>query len=257
MDKDTLRAELDGRLYGSTSGADGRDVVLMCIDCVNPQLAAFALDFSRRGCEFDQVLLLSHEKPAVLPQGIDFQPISRLATKDAYNLFCLRDLHRYVEAPCALTIQTDGFLLRPERFSRDFLKFDFNGAPWPANKPYAVKSRVGNSGCCLRSLDLLEWTAKLATDRRLERHRAHYGMIFDDLFTGWEVYGDLMAQGMNFAPVEVAAEFSVELPTEYGSGLGSCVGFHGVFHYPTTWLRDRLGAWMNNQKNAEVASGSN
>ena len=247
MDRDTLRAELDRRLAGGTEVADGHDVSLICIDCVDPQLAAFALDFSRRGCDFDQVLLLSHEKPAVLPAGIEFRPISRLATKDAYNLFALRELHRHVQAPCTLTIQTDGFLLRPERFSRDFLQFDFNGAPWPANKPYAIKSRVGNSGCCLRSLDLLEWTAKLATDRRLERHQSHYGMIFDDLFTGWEVFDDLMAQGMNFAPVAVAAEFSVELPTEYGSGLGSCVGYHGAFHYPTVWLRDNLGRWLKKQ----------
>ncbi len=251
MDLDTLRAELDKRLAGGTEVAEGRDVTLLCADCVHPQLAAFALDFSRRGCDFDRVVLLSHQCPDVLPDGIQFQPISRLASKDAYNLFAIQELHRYVSTPYVLTVQTDGFLLRPERFSRDFLQFDFNGAPWPANKPYAARSRVGNSGCCLRSVELLEWTSKLATDRRLERHQAHYGQIFDDLFAGWEVFDDLMGVGMCFAPVEVAAEFSVELPTEYGSGLGSCVGYHGAFHYPTTWLRENLGRWLNLQKGAE------
>lgn len=252
MDRDALRMELDRRLAGVTEVADGRGIALMCADCVNPQLAAFALDFSRRGCDFDRVVLLSHVCPEVLPAGIEFQPIPRLASKDAYNLFSIQELHRYVAAPCALTIQTDGFLLRPEKFARDLLQFDFTGAPWPANKPYAVKSRVGNSGCCLRSLELLEWTAKLATERRLARHQTHYGQIFDDLFTGWEVFDDLMSQGLNFAPVGVAAGFSVELPTEYGSGLGGCVGYHGAFHYPTVWLRENLGRWLNLQREVVV-----
>jgi len=249
MDRDSLMAELDGRMASRPAAeAEACGVTLLCCDCVNPQLAAFALDVSRRGCRFDRVVLLSHQFPEVLPDGIDFQPISRLASKDAYNLFVLKELHRYVTTPWVLSVQTDGFLMRPEKISEEFFLWDYNGAVWPANKPYAIKSRVGNSGCCIRSLDLLEWTAKLATDRKLDAHRRHYGQVFDDLFCGWDAYDDLVAIGMTFAPPDTASRFSIELPTEYGQYLGSCVGFHGAWHYPTTWLRERLGVWMQGVK---------
>jgi hypothetical protein len=49
MDRDALRAELDRRLAGGTEVADGRDVTLLCADCVNPQLAAFAQPLLKSG----------------------------------------------------------------------------------------------------------------------------------------------------------------------------------------------------------------
>lgn len=250
MDRNSLRAELDGRLNGWLDGREPRDaseVTLLCADCVNPQLAVFALDFARLGCQFGRVVLLSHQRPEVLPAGIDHQPISRLASKDAYNLFALQELWRYVETPFCLSIQTDGFPIRPEKFSQEFLAHDYNGAPWPANKPYAAKSQVGNSGCCLRSRRFLEATAGLATERRLVPHRAHYGQIFDDLFSCWDAYEDLRAMGMEFAPPALAARFSIELPTEHGLDLNACYAYHGVYHPPTAWLRDRLEAWKRIQ----------
>lgn len=246
MDRDSLRAELDGRLDGRLAGRDRVDagaVTLLCVDGVNSQLAAFGLDFSRIGCRFGRVLLLSHRRPEVLPAGIEFQPISRLATKDAYNLFALQELWRYVETPFCLSIQTDGFPIRPEKFSQDFLANDYNGAPWPANKPYAAKSQVGNSGCCVRSRRFLEATAGLATERRLVPHRAHYGQVFDDLFSCWDAYEDLRAQGMDFAPPALAARFSIELPTEHGKTLDACYAYHGNWQVPTRWLKDRLDQW--------------
>lgn len=246
MDGEALRRELDGRLNGGLDGrepADGSGVTLLCADCVNPQLAAFALDFARLGCRFGRVVLLSHQRPDVLPAGIDHQPISRLASKDAYNLFCLRDLHRHVETPYCLSLQTDGFPIRPEKFSREFLAHDYNGAPWPANKPYAVQSQVGNSGCCVRSRRFMEATAELATERRLGPHRAHYGQVFDDLFCCWDAYEDLVARGMRFASPSDAARFAVELPTEHGKGLDACYAYHGSWQVPTRWLKERLDTW--------------
>jgi hypothetical protein len=159
---------------------NGRGVTLAAIDCVNPQLAAFALDLSRRGCPWEKVVLFSHVCPEILPAGITWREIPRL-TFEGYQRFCLRELAAYVVTPHVLTIQTDGWLLRPELFNAKWLDFDYIGAPW-REAYFTGRSRVGNSGCCLRSFRLLAATRELATESAMAS-RSGFRVLLDDLLT--------------------------------------------------------------------------
>ena len=182
-------------------------VTLVCIDCVNPPLAAMALDWSRRGIQFGAVKLLSHVRPDNLPAGCQWVPIPPLDL-DGYNAFCLCDLWRHVDTEHALTIQTDGYVLRPECWDHDWLQYDYIGAPWRTEFAWASLSRVGNSGFCLRSRRLLRATAEQFTPAREEAFRSLHGRVIDDVATCQFLYPELAAAGYRFAPSPVAIRFS-------------------------------------------------
>lgn len=220
---------------------DASGVTLCCVDCVNPDLAAFALDMSRRGADFSRVLLLSDERPSVLPAGIEWIELPEKLDKDGYNLFILRRLHSYIDTRHVVTIQTDGWLIRPELFRREWLEFDYVGAPWAKERWHADKSLVGNSGCCLRSKLLMETTARLADEDLIRRECR--GDIYDDVVTCYVLYDELVRRGMRFADPDTAADFAIELSTRHGQFIGQTCGYHGRRHAPTHWLERELEAW--------------
>lgn len=205
------------------------NVTLLCADCVDPDLAVQALCYSQRGLRFGAVKLLSHVAPANL-EGVTFCEIPRLETVAAYNEFILRQLHQYVTTPFCLSIHTDGFLLHPECWDPVFLQYDYVGAPWPANAKHdwAAPHYMGNSGFCLRSLRLLQTTPQLP-EELYAAHRARWPSMIDDIFTCVIAREALEAQGMRFAPQDLAWRFSRE--QALGSeplDLAGSLGFHGV-----------------------------
>jgi hypothetical protein len=209
-------------------------ITLACIDCVNPELAVKALEVC--GLKVP-MLLFSHREPVHGPE-IKWIEIPRL-TFQTYQLFVLKHLHKYIDTSHVLTVQTDGFVLRPELWDKDWLEYDYIGAPWEKKASYAKKTRVGNSGFCLRSKRFLETVAGLTTDEALENNKWSVGLL-DDIFTCNDLYDALINIGMRFAPPEVAVKFSIELPTEYGSDINTSFGYHGRFHPPTDWLMKQV-----------------
>lgn len=218
------------------------DVTLACIDCVNPQLAAMALDVSSRGLQFARVVLFSNEPVDVLPPDIEWFPTRRL-DKDGYNRFCLSELYRHIHTSHVLTIQADGFVLRPERWDDSWLACDYCGPVWPWHKRHAVLSRVGNSGICLRSKRLLQETAKAMQASGPDDYKWD-GAILDDVVTCYYLYQRLIDAGLVFAPVQDAIRFAVEERTEFVEGLQWCFGFHNQHHAPARQLVAELPAWM-------------
>jgi hypothetical protein len=243
-----MRTELYHRARSwpaSTAAAPG--VTLACIDCVNPNTAVTALDMSRRGCNFARVVLFSDEPPDALPAGIEWVKIPELSFK-GYQQFCLKELWKWTHTPHVLTIEADGYILRPEKWNPDWLQYDYIGAPWPKAR-YSAKSRVGNSGCCLRSRRLLIETDRLSTPERMKRHYSHNLLV--DVFTCYDIYDDLIRAGMKFAPPEVAAQFAVEKRTEFASNRAASFGYHGKQASPTAFVREeshrlmKRTAWRN------------
>lgn len=216
-------------------------VTLACVDCVSPDTAAAALDLSRRGCKFARVLLLSHERPSVLPPDIDWVQIPELSLI-GYQRFCLRELWRYTHTYHVLTIESDGWIFRPERWDPGWLEYDYIGAPWQKVE-YAKRTRVGNSGCCLRSRKLLLTTARLSTDERIKYHFSHTLLV--DVFTCYDLYDDVIAAGCRFAPADVAARFAIEKPTEFGADLTDCFAYHGKEAEPTAYVREEVHRWRH------------
>jgi len=219
-------------------------VTLACVDCNHPTLAACALDYSRRSCEFEAVILFSDEPPDVLPDGVEFVRVPQLSFR-GYQEFMLRELWKCTFTDHVLTIETDGWILKPERWDADWLKWDYIGAPWPKTQ-YAEKSRVGNSGCCLRSRKLLMETARLLTQERMRR-RLNFNLLVDT-FTCYDLHDELTAAGCRFAPPEVAAAFSFEQPTEFSQDWTETFGYHGKTHPPTEALQREMPGWIERTK---------
>lgn len=121
---------------------------------------------------------------------------------EGYNRFILHDLWKYVVTPWALIVQADGYAINPERWTDEFLDYDFTGAPWP-------DGIVGNGGFSLRSKRFLEAC----------RNVNYQGGNEDELVCRRPL------PGMRYAPPHLAQQFSHELVGD----LNDSFGFHGRY----------------------------
>ena len=112
-----------------------------------------------------------------------------------------------------------------------FLKYDYIGAPWTKiikpKKDLEIdlkKNRVGNGGFSLRSKKLT-----LAT-KNIDLLKLNFPLLTEDVIMCHYLYDDLVNQNINFAPIELAAKFSlehVETNKEFGINNENVFGFHG------------------------------
>ena len=198
-------------------------------------MAAKALAYSLKGIDFGAVRLLAPVAPANLPPTVEFVATRELGAVD-YSRFMIKELWQYVDTEFALTIQADGFVHNPAAWRPEFLNYDYIGAPWPhttarrAGADITVHnlseaSRVGNGGFSLRSRKLLKATADLAFDQ--------LSQFPEDFIICRLCQPFLASHGLTFAPVELAAQFAIELPlTDAVPDIGSCFGFHGRHFNP-------------------------
>ncbi len=137
---------------------------------------------------------------------------------------------KYVTTEFAMFLHLDGYVLNPQLWEPEFLKYDFIGAPWPRKWVTAgtVSHQVGNSGFCIKSRRLMNRAAALPWEP-----------LPADVFLGCRHRVQLQAEGFTFAPVEVAARFSVEHAVE--ETPQATFGFHGPHGRP------RFPAWDENR----------
>jgi hypothetical protein len=204
-------------------------VTLAAIDGTrNPAATERSLADAAAQAEFGRVLLLSPTKPNVRPdlyeraEWIEIPPLSL----DGYNRFCLADLHQYVSTSHCLTIQNDSRIVNPDAWDDGWLAYDYIGALWPPGHT-GTEHRVGNSGFCLRSARLLRATPALPRDTIVWRGQTKQ-RCRDDVITCVMYRQRLEAQGLRFAPPDVAARFAFELPTPEAPTLTTQFGTHAV-----------------------------
>lgn len=124
-------------------------VTLVCIDTTNKVgLAERAIEKSLEQCAFAEVKLLTND--ASRWHAVEIPPLNGIAD---YSRFCVQDLHRYVDTPHCLVVQSDGYALNAAGWKPEFLNYDYIGAPWEFSKS------VGNGGFSLRSKRLLKTLA--------------------------------------------------------------------------------------------------
>lgn len=219
-------------------------VTVVAMAGINVPGTVRALAYSARGINFGRVLLISHRRPWYLPAGIDFEPTTK--TKDIYE-WChkiIYDLHRYIRTDYAILVHNDGFIVNPEQWREEFLKYDYIGAPWPVPAPTDNSYRdargnlirVGNS-VSLRSKRILELPSKLDLP-----WPPRDGAFHEDGFLCCNFRHVLEENGAKFAPLEVAKYFSHETmvpeirgikPFAFHKWAGTNAG------YPGYWL-DKL-----------------
>jgi len=150
-----------------------------------------------------------------------------------YSQFCIEQLTKYINTDFFLNVQLDGFILNPELWDNDFLKYDYIGAPWQNKKsrPLHTNMIVGNGGFSIRSKRLLNTLEKIKWHSDWEKHdvlKEHWGN--EDYFICVLIRDILEAQGIKFAPIDLASRFSVQSGDPLGRTkiLKNVFGFHGT-----------------------------
>lgn len=147
---------------------------------------------------------------------------------DKWNERIIYDLWRYVDTEYCMLIHADGYVINPDAWRKEFLEYDFIGAPWPLPKDsYSYRTpdgeliRVGNS-VSIRSKKLLELPTKLGLP-----WRSYYGNTNEDGFLCVHNRRILEEHGIRFAPLEEAIHFSKEHEIKENKGL-TTFAFHSV-----------------------------
>jgi hypothetical protein len=202
------------------------DVTIFCLDCEDADRAVGVLEHSRNLVKFGACSFLTSEE-----SSYPHHPITRIDGGGNrvqglidYSSFMLRLSHHYVPTSHMLTVQHDGWVLHPEAWDPAWLEYDYIGPLFlehPDN---------GSGGFSLRSLRLMQLVASITPPLK--------NGLFGDTGFVWEdgviVYGlrkHLEAEGIKFAPSEVAARFAYG-----GNPAHFCdkpFGFHGFYALDT------------------------
>ena len=149
-----------------------KNIDLVSINGTYPQEAVLALRHCRKYFNFGRTVLFTHEDLEL--DDIELIKIQKLNSIDEYNDFVLT-LGNYLNNEYTLLVQDDGYIINPNLWTDEFLKYDYIGAPWPGDWGWVQKScgkehyrgiihrklstnRVGNGGFSLRSKKFLEYS---------------------------------------------------------------------------------------------------
>ena len=204
-----------------------KDVTLVAIDCTNRISNTIkALEISKKELDFGKVLLLSHERPESLPDGIDFKQCPKIENIDQYNLFMFFILTEYIDTPFCLTVQDHAYIINPSMWDDRWLDYDYIGAPWAYREDAYIchdtgeHVRVGNGGFSLRSKKLLDIPITYGMPLKEEQG------FYNEDGNLCVYHRKMMLQlGIKYAPLKVACRFSFETPIEEILGLRT-FGFH-------------------------------
>ena len=198
-------------------------VTLVAVTSVNLSATLAALQATMSEVEFGAAKLLTDGDLSRLPKELEAVAIPRMKTAEAYSQFVLHNLVEYVSTSHALLVQWDGYVINARRWRSEFLEYDYIGASWPQ---FSDGHDVGNGGFSLRSRRLLEACRSPAFTRSYPEDVA-----IGRLNRTW-----LEAQGLRFAPRDLADAFSAER----ASSLDKAFGFHGAWHMPQVLGADRF-----------------
>ena len=186
-------------------------VDLVAVACTKVPETIEAMKKCQSKFTFTRSILFTHEN--ITAEGIEVIKIDKLDYK-GYNEFVAMKLWQFIGSDYVLLVQNDGYITNASRWTNEFFKYDYIGAPWPIpndettyRTPGNRLIRVGNGGFSFRSRKLL----RAPTILGLEFSDEGTGFFHED---GWlcvhkrEV---LEGNGIRFAPIELAAQFSTEI----------------------------------------------
>lgn len=213
------------------------EVTLVSVTSVDLGETIRALERSCREIQFGAVKLFSPEEVKTDLIEYEWIEIDRIDLP-GYNKFIIESLGSFITSNFCLIVQADGYVTNALKWENEFLEYDYIGAPWPkvvqcsdeygnASTHEFRSNRVGNGGFSLRSRKFLEFSssqnyADLKKDPNSYRLKAEDGLLCDYLFK------DAVDAGVKFAPMDVAARFSIEVPIGFeGKNPTQTFGFHG------------------------------
>lgn len=165
---------------------------------------------------FDRATIL-HPSPVELP-GIEVVQ----ANMKNQNECLVREVPDCVVCDHILSVHWDGYIINPQLWSEDFLKYDWIGAPWPLKNLPNPNWRVGSGGFFLCSKEIAAWWQSICNQE--EPFDWQIGALYRDKFENL---------GMKFASLDVASKFAKECDLEdINIPEGSTFGFHGFQYNP-------------------------
>lgn len=209
-------------------------VTLVSVSSVNIRRTIAALRISMKEFKFGRVVLVTHKVPRFLDPAIEVVLVPKVASIDHYNRLVIYSLGDIIETSHCLLVQADGYVLNPRVWTPDFLNYDYIGAPWPISNesyidPFGNHIRVGNGGFSLRSKRLLDVPKQYNVEWNVNGDPFYnhfgYNLNSEDGIVCVHNRHVYEAAGCNFAPVDVAAKFSVEI-IHSESFEGPTFGFH-------------------------------
>jgi hypothetical protein len=219
-------------------------VTLLCVETRDPALAHFAIQKCTDRARFSKVVLITdlaklgnpeenqagEQKSDQGPQrlnGIEYVEAPSIKTTKDYSHFLLTGLRQYVPSSHVLIIQWDSFIIHPELWTDDFLKYDYIGAIWP----HHPEAPVGNGGFSLRSVKLLD---ALISPHVPKRHPEDFCICIDNRERLEKEFD------IRFAPTAVAEKFAVERSTWHPA-----FGFHGLFNFAKVFNSAELPEFLH------------
>lgn len=198
------------------------NVTLVALTSVKIKPTIKAMLYSMRGIDFGDAVLITHEKPFMLPKKIRYAHIDKIDEIDKFNYACVYELGKYIKTDYILLVHYDGFVIHPESWRDEFLDYDYIGSPWPLppdddpvkyRDPDGKIIRVGNS-VGIRSKKLLDLPGQLNLP-----WESFYGWYNEDGFLCCHHHKELEAAGCKYAPIEVARYFGREQTFEETTGI--------------------------------------
>lgn len=132
-------------------------------------------------------------------------------TRDDYSYFMAKMLWTCFATEFVLVVQADGYAVNPDKWSDEFLQYDYVGAPFP-------NGEIGNGGFSLRSRQFTVASMLLPDPD-----------IPEDAFLCQKHHEGMCRSGIRYAPFEVARRFSFEHSVN-GSTKEEAFGFHGEWN---------------------------
>lgn len=174
-----------------------------------------AAEISCKDIYFGAVRILSGWYTA----GVD--KIKKLGSKQAYSEFIFKEVVNYVDTDYFIIFQADGFILNWRAWTDEFYKYDYIGAPWHW---YPDDMKVGNGGFSFRSKKL----HLLLQDERFQLQNDFHIREYQEDHNICRIFRDyLEKQGIKYAPVELAEQFSIEAWKAPDNKYKYSFGFHG------------------------------
>lgn len=202
------------------------NVTLIALTSVRIPQTIKALKYSCRGIQFGDVKLASDIKPDFLPDYIQHEYTEKSSNIDEWNYNIIYNLSKHIKTDYAILIHDNGFVVNPESWRDEFLKYDYIGAPWPLpSDDYSYRDingkiiRQGNS-VSLRSKKLIDLPNKLNLE-----WKPFHGFTNEDGFICVNYRHRYIEEGCKFADIEVAKYFSHETPLPELIGIKS-FAFH-------------------------------
>jgi hypothetical protein len=215
-----------------------RDITLLGIDGTGTELDCYLKVFELCSKEFNfkKFKLITASETIPSSNFIEFFKIDKLNYKQ-YQAFCILDTANYIDTDYALFVQSDGFIANGDRWSDEYLNYDYVGQPWMHDSKKMVypwikdnAESVGEGGFSLRSKRLLDFCSNL--DQKSIKNLTEQGNN-EDFIICVTARNLLKENGFKFCTPELGKQFCAGNTPFDANKINNTFGFHGNFYLPS------------------------